>query len=292
MTRGFKYFGLIISIFAVSTLGLSILFYRYGRPIFEHLSGICHQTIKGSFFLTGHHFIAFLILAVLLLTAISFLIKATFSLVKTRQKIKRLINFQIDQMPQKLQLLCEKHKLAKDKIVVINQKSSRVFCFGLSSSKLLVSTAMIRLLSIKQLEAVILHEWHHLQHHHALILFINETIASTLFFLPAIKHLAAQAYLSLEQEADTFAVKRQQTSKHLRLALAKTLNIHHRQYRFCPAFASDSFKQRVAGLLEKKAQRPTVWEQKLFLSLGSVLAGFLLLILPIRNHPMLCNLPI
>lgn len=223
MKKEYKYFGAISSVFLASITALAILLRKYAFLTFQHFVETCKQ-IAATFFSSGPHYIGLALLALAFLTALVFFIKTLFSLVKTQKKVSKLLAKRSGTIPKKLQNVLRNVELEKDKVVVIKKQSSYAFSFGLRSQKIILSEGLIKKLTPKQLEAVVLHEKYHLENQHSLLLVLSEIISSTLFFLPLAAGINKKMRVVFENQADAFTISIQKSNIHLSKALLKATN--------------------------------------------------------------------
>lgn len=229
----YKYFGTISLIFLLSMAALAVLFRKYALLTFHHFVEACRQ-LANTFFTSGTHFIGLMIVVLTLLVAVIFCVKTLFSLMKTQRKIKNLLAYKSDTIPNKLQNVLEKAELEGDRVVVIRKQSNHAFSYGIRSPKIVLSEGVIKKLSSKQLEAVVLHELYHLKSKHSLLLILSEIISSTLFFLPLVKEINKKMRVVFEKQADAFTASIQGNNLHLGKALLK---VPSSRIYFYPSFA-------------------------------------------------------
>jgi hypothetical protein len=229
----YKYFGATSLIFLLSIAMLATLFKKYALLTFQHFVETCQQLVA-TFFSSGTHFIGLMLVALTFLVAVIFCAKALFSLIKTRKKINKLLAYKSNTIPKKLQSVLEKVKLERDKVVVIQKQSSYAFSYGVRSQKIVLSEELVRRLTSKQLEAVVLHELYHLENQHSLLLVLSEIISSTLFFLPLVKEINKKMKVKFEKQADAFTGIIQGNDSYLSEALLK---VPSSRIYFYPNFA-------------------------------------------------------
>lgn len=94
-----------------------------------------------------------------------------------------------------------------DGVTVFETGEPRAFCAGYLRPRVFISTGALAALDPDQLNAVLEHEFHHAARRDPLRLFITGMLASSMFFLPALRHLAARAAALAELDADAAAVR-------------------------------------------------------------------------------------
>lgn len=230
--KEYKYFGVILLIFLFSILGLITLLKKYTFLTFQHFIKTCQQIVS-TFLSSGIHFIGLALIVLALLVAIVFCLKTILSLIKTQKRINELLNFKLDAIPQKLQVVLDKVKFQKERVLVIEKGLSHAFVYGFKSQKIILSEKLIKKLSPKQLEAVVLHEMYHLKNKHSLLLVISEIASSTVFFFPLLRELSNKMRVILEKQADQFTASVQGSEKYLNTALLK---VPYSRVDFYPGF--------------------------------------------------------
>ena len=193
---------------------------------------------------------------------------ALFQLVRFMVSHRRLHSFQTEEiLPDNLKTIVRKYDLSQAAVTVVKNNKLTAYTIGLFNSKIVVSEALIAKLSHKQLEAVVLHELHHLRSHHLLWLLLSRLISSLFFFIPLIEYLAQQLKTEFELSADAFVVEKQKTRDHLCGSLA--LNI---QYAggIIPHFATTPIERRVNYLVGNKLSFERIGIKQLTISLFSL----------------------
>ncbi|HEX9817460.1 MAG TPA: M56 family metallopeptidase [Patescibacteria group bacterium] len=177
----------------------------------------------------------------------------------------RLKQFRTEKiLPKKLKTIINKHNLSDKSVRIIKDYNLTAYTIGLFKPKVIISKTLTEQLSSDQLEAVVLHEVHHLRSHHVLWLLLSRLISSLFFFIPLIKHLAQQLKTEFELSADAFVIKKQKTRNHLCDSLA--LNIQYAGEVF-PHFATSPLEKRVEFLVDNKANLEKIGIRKLGISL-------------------------
>jgi len=204
---------------------------------------------------------------ILLVTTISVSL-ALFQLIRFVVSHRRLHRFQAEEtLPDSLKETMSKHDLSQTAVVVVRNNKPTAYTIGLFKPKIIVSSALIAKLSHKQLEAVVLHELHHLRSHHLLWLLLSKLISSLFFFIPLVEYLAKQLKTEFELAADAFVVEKQKTRDHLCGSLA--LNIQYAS-GVIPHFATSPIEKRVESLVSNKVSLKKIGIKQLSISLLSL----------------------
>ena len=173
----------------------------------------------------------------------------------------------MDDNSSKLQWVINKHNLEKNTFHVIDGDKLTAYTTGLIKRRIVVSKLLVEKLTKKQLEAVILHELHHLRSHHVLWLLGSRLISSRFFFIPLIEHLAKQLRIEFELTADAFVVEKQKTRNYLCDSLA--LNLQYAGNSM-PNFTTSPIEKRVEYLVDNKLSLDWIGFKQLTLSVFSL----------------------
>lgn len=208
-----------------------------------------------------------LITGVVLTTGLlSFLVQ----LVKTRNFVKKLLTNRAD-MSSDLTKLLESLNL-ENKVILVKDRNLHSFCYGIFSPFILITTGIVKSLTHKELEAVLLHEQSHLLRRDPSKVLIGKTFSSMFFFLPIFRELHKNIEAVNELLADQWTISRQKNSSSLRGALKKILAAP--QFNFVVSNVSnpDYFEIRIHRLINPGTKH------KFRLSLLSLVTTFLFIL--------------
>jgi beta-lactamase regulating signal transducer with metallopeptidase domain len=107
------------------------------------------------------------------------------------------------------------------KICLVKSETPLCFCAGFISPRIYVSRGMITKLTLEELEALLLHEKHHLSNRVPLKILAGRCIASILFFVPLLQDLLQRYLIEAEIAADQSAIQRQGHRRGIAGALEK-----------------------------------------------------------------------
>jgi beta-lactamase regulating signal transducer with metallopeptidase domain len=147
------------------------------------------------------------------------------------------------------------HRLGlKGKICIVNSEALLCFCAGFISPRIYVSRGMIAKLTPEELEALLLHEKHHLSNRVPLKILAGRCIASILFFIPLLQDLLQRYLIETEIAADRSAIWHQGHRRGIAGALEKLLQ----QYSASPmpgstVGAADALLHRIDHLTGRTA---------------------------------------
>ncbi len=140
----------------------------------------------------------------------------------------------------------------ENKLVVAKEGNFSSFVFGLLSPKICLNQSFANSLTSKELEAVLLHEKHHLKNKDPLKILITQTLQSLLLFLPVFRDLQNHYLLSQEVAADRAVLKNAGVFV-LRNALIKSISLPGNNFALARLSAEQSFEQRIKILTAKSS---------------------------------------
>lgn len=188
-----------------------------------HFSRIFHLTVGLA--------LALLLLHVVVALAVLFREKR-----KTSRLRGWLLSLRTDSWPWRLRRLAARLDLT-GRIDLIDSQEPNAFCYGLVRPRICLTTGLLRCLKPKELEAVLWHERHHLNHRDPVRLALVEAIKTSLFYLPVVGSVGRRFADLKELRADDEAVRRV-SARHLTSALKRLL----------PSTAAGVAQVSVAGL--------------------------------------------
>ncbi|MFZ1721373.1 MAG: M56 family metallopeptidase [Microgenomates group bacterium] len=122
-------------------------------------------------------------------------------------------------IPAKLAHLCSVHQIPLSLISCVSKNSNIAFTAGIFSPSIYVSTSLINTLSKKQLEAVLLHEFHHLKRHDTRISVALSALRGMHVVVPFLKEIESYIKEKSERSADQFVINKQGTTRYVQQAL-------------------------------------------------------------------------
>ncbi len=218
-----RFNGSFLSIFFFSLIVSGLLAVVLAKPLslfFKEALSFCQKIVSDGTYSGFHSFSNTLINITLIafsLGILSFLIQVY----KTQKLVKKMSKNFVD-MPAKLKNVVISLSLG-NKVDVVEDKSLFSFCVGIFSPRIIITTSLVKSLSEKELEAVLLHEKAHLKARDPLKLLFGKTISVLFFPLPIFKELYRNMNATNEILADRFVLNYQKDNNHLRKALKKIL---------------------------------------------------------------------
>ncbi len=114
----------------------------------------------------------------------------------------------------------------RDKVQFVSSEVSFCFCTGFISPHIYLSQGMVEKLTPRELEALLLHEKHHLKNRDPLKMLLGKLVVSVLFFVPALKDMLKRYSIEKEIAADQSAIQYQGYRRGLAGALQKLVLEH------------------------------------------------------------------
>ncbi|WP_346234865.1 M56 family metallopeptidase [Lysinibacillus telephonicus] len=139
----------------------------------------------------------------------------------------------------------------KEDFIVISYPVPVAITIGFISPKIVLSTALVAVLSEEELEAVIFHEMYHKKSHDPLKLFLLSISAAILPYIPILKWFNENYRIIQEIMADENAIEKQQSAIHIGSALLKMLKVgklDSKSFAYA-SFAESSVNYRIEYLL-------------------------------------------
>lgn len=208
------------------------------------------QSFISSFSFRIPHYLSFIPSLILLSIVLTVLLKLVFAyrhINKTRMKLTP-----VTVSSKKLTKLLKKLKIF-DNTLLIKNKIPFAFCFGIRHSKIYISTAMLKITEQKELEAILLHEKHHLRKNDTLTMLLASVAQSLFPFFPFISDLLLNFKIEKEIQADREVIRQLGNSGPLISALRKLLSVKPYNLAFAASIAEgDTLEPRVQFLLKRK----------------------------------------
>ncbi|MGH2425050.1 MAG: M56 family metallopeptidase, partial [bacterium] len=126
-------------------------------------------------------------------------------------------------LPSRLRRLLEQHAL-NGLVTLIHDGRPIALSIGLTSPRIVLSTALLDLFEEDELEAVLLHEQSHLRHRDPASLLVTRALGTAFFFTPVVKALAGRHRAAVELAADDDAIAAQGHMLSLASAMIKLLD--------------------------------------------------------------------
>lgn len=236
MKREYKYTLSLLSIFLTTLATFYLLFKKYSYETLSHFIQSCQQFFSIIWPLNIHT-IGFILLGFVALLSLIFVSLLILSYIKFHLKLKKYHGLQTN-VPLRVKKTIS--KVSNPKLVLLIESELPIaLCYGFLKPKIYISTGLVNSLTDHQIEAVLLHELHHFKNKHMLFNFVNELLASLMFFFPLLKDTTKSILKFFETEADSFVVEFQKTDKYLKEAQRFfTENSNNFGLALVPSFAS------------------------------------------------------
>lgn len=135
-------------------------------------------------------------------------------------------------------------------IAVIKDRAFLALAMGIFRPKILLSTHVLDNFTEKEVEAILLHEWHHCKKRDPLKLFLVSLFADSMKYVPVLKGLAHHYKVWRELSADRFVIHRMGSAYELGSVLLKLSRQAKRQFAAGVSFADAAINYRIQQLIE------------------------------------------
>ncbi|OGG06145.1 hypothetical protein A2872_04205 [Candidatus Gottesmanbacteria bacterium RIFCSPHIGHO2_01_FULL_42_12] len=284
-------------ILTILTVSHFFVVFKYFQLLIHHSIYYCQEMVKAlSLGLPGDlGKVAFGILMLASLFTLIRLLRTIFEIYsfrKTLSETKTRKDVNLTHLLEKLNL--------REKVKIVKQMRPQAFCFGVFNPRIYISTGLLKLMRVKELEVILRHEKYHLESRDPFTMLLAAFIESLFPFFPILSDFIKIYRTDREVKADQFATYKTAGKKSLSLVLKRLLN-----YKpiINPAFipgiiSADTLEARIQSLLSLKTSYKTIGRRNLFISLVSVIALVGLMVTPVNaieiheeGHDvvMLCN---
>ncbi|MFH1840674.1 MAG: M56 family metallopeptidase [Candidatus Shapirobacteria bacterium] len=179
------------------------------------------------------------------------------------------------------------HELKLDKqVMMVKHVAPFVFCLGFFRTKIIISDTFLKLLTPRQLKAVLYHEKYHQDHFDALIMYLGRFWQSLLPFFPLLKDQLNHLSLDREINADHQAMVKLGSNRPLVSTLKKLLAYEViPAYRTFPSFldSEKNLEMRIKALLHQSFASSSFSRKNATLSLIVLVILLSLLFLPLNT---------
>lgn len=241
---------------------------------------LCQSFISSMFSFQIPHYLSFipsLILFSILLTVLLKLVFAYRHINKTRIRLTTVVV-----SSKKLTKILIKLKIFENTLLV-KDKIPFAFCFGIRHPKIYISTAMLKITEQKELEAILLHEKHHLQKKDTFTMLLASVAQSLFPFFPFISDLLLNFKIEKELQADREVIRQLGTSESLISVLRKLLSEKSYNLVLAASIAEgDTLEPRIQFLLKSKDYVKKFRLRNIVISLFFVAVFALLLLTPVE----------
>ncbi len=174
-------------------------------------------------------------------------------------------------------------RLGLDRVVFfVKSEQLFSFCFGFIHPKIYISTYILEIMDKNEMEAILLHEKHHLDHKDPLVMFVAFFVELLFPFFPVISDLLVHYRLMREIRADQFAVTTLGDASQLVSVLRKMLTASTYFVSGSAPLVGDMLETRIKFLTRTGASFSRMSLSNILISLFSLALLFLLLITPVH----------
>lgn len=248
-------------------------------PFARHTSYYC-QSLINSFSLPISHYIGAIPFMLLFIFSAVATTKLLFILLKAQLLKRKLIkksrtNPSFSALLEKLQLT--------DRTYFINSEKQFAFCLGIRKPKIYISTALVSLLNIQEVEAVLRHERYHLENRDTLTMIVASIGESLLPFFPLISDFLHNYRIEREIKADKEAIQGLGDEKPLIAVLKKLLGTPSVAMVSVAAIADqDTLEPRILMLVKKDAHFRKFKIKHIFISVFSAFIMGAIVLSPVQ----------
>ncbi|WP_226654657.1 M56 family metallopeptidase [Guptibacillus hwajinpoensis] len=147
------------------------------------------------------------------------------------------------------------HYELQHSLIVIIHEAPLALTYGFVKPKIVLSTALVNMLTEEELRAVICHEQFHQQHRDPFKKFLVTLLVTALWYVPILKWVSKHYQTLREIAADRFAMQQTNNRVDLSSALLKLLKNEHRlRHAFAVSFADTSVNDRIQHILSPEKE--------------------------------------
>lgn len=265
-----SFYSFIFSVLTISSIVIALLYKIF--PLFTSKAlYLCQKLFSNIMLDVPRSFTNTFLLIMGVILGIGFF-SLLLQLIKTRTFLRRLLVKRI-KISSPLARILERLGLT-NKVILVRNRNLFSFCYGIFSPSIVISTDLVKSLTSKELEAVLLHEQSHLMSRDPVKVLLGKTFSSMFFFLPLLRELYKNTEAVNEMLADQWTIGHQESSVFLRSALKKILAKPQLSIAAVShASGPDYFEIRIHRLIN-----PGIKHQ-FRLSLGSLVTTFLFILI-------------
>ena len=140
----------------------------------------------------------------------------------------------------------------KEKTITLGSKEKFAFVLGIRNPKIYISTGLVSTLSNKEFEAVLAHEYYHLENRDTFTMLIASIVNSISFIFPVLSDFVRNYRVGREIAADRFAVSKMGENLSLMSALQKILAAPSFSTPYAASIIEhDTLEERILSLLAR-----------------------------------------
>ncbi|MFN8499895.1 MAG: M56 family metallopeptidase [Anaerolineae bacterium] len=198
--------------------GLAGFIVRYAPAVVERATDACMTVAESAASAGSALLVPWSVTSIIVGFAVVTII---WQLAATRILMRRLLQHALP-MPASLAAAADLAGLAE--VDYVADERAFAFCYGVTRPRVCVSSALVEMLTPIEMEAVLLHERHHLVSRDPLKVLLSRALGTGLFFLPAARDLRDRYMVGKEIAADASAAQAVQSELPLASALLKLLS--------------------------------------------------------------------
>ncbi len=259
---------LVIAIFVLSQMGLYLAHQIGGLNLQWGLFQYCLAALKKNSL--QHRLAEFLFYGLIAYTIAKMLqriLKQSYLTWKLEKKIKTHKDVPATNR------LNKKYPWLGRKIVVVRDQTFFALAMGIFRPKILLSTHVLDGFTEREVEAILLHEWHHCRNRDPLKLFLVTLFADSMKYVPVLKGLAHHYKVWRELLADRFVMHRMGSAYELGSVLLKLTGQARSPFAPGAPFADAAINYRIQQMIEpaRPLRVPVLRKKPALLSITVVL---------------------
>lgn len=241
-------FGLTILCSGLTLLLLTIL-YKFTPFLFSSTIYYCQELVKTISVHNIPRYVSYSILGFFILSGIYVALRISLLFIQLRFQHLSLHNNRV-QTPKSLFSVLNRLGLT-DKTRVFQSDKPLAFCFGTLQPNIYLSTALLAELTPYELEAVLIHEKYHLNHHDTMYSLLATMFTYSFSFFPLVHDFIHRYRIAREIYADADVITHSKHGKQQLLSVLKKL-LQQDSYQLSPVIpalsTADTLETRIAIL--------------------------------------------
>ncbi|WP_246277345.1 M56 family metallopeptidase [Neobacillus endophyticus] len=258
-------------------MGLYLINILFGPIFYDNIFQFCIKIFKEG--TVEYYIVLFLVNTYVFYTLLIICHKMMQQVINTN-KLKKKISLLVNRV--KTNEMNERYFRSRKDIVVIDSSEMIALTFGIRKPIILLSTKLIEMLDITELEAVIFHETAHQKYHDTLKIFVLKVISDVMWYIPLAKWAYRNFKVMIELVADEFAITRMGSELGIGSALLKLIKTHldvKNQSLLVP-FADGTIDYRLQQIIEPYYTLPFKLQTKsIFISINVMIMSLILMII-------------
>jgi len=243
----------IVAVFVWGQMGMYLAHLMFDINLRMNIFKFCLSLFKENSF---YYFLMIILLNAIIAHSVLLTgIKSIKQFVRSRRFKSKIMSLQNITLTEQIK---KEYQLQQQNIVIIDHDQLMAFTLGFRNPRIVLSSALIRLLDEYELEAVLEHETFHQNNYDSIKIFMLQIISQTLWFIPLTKWTYENYKIISELSADEYAITKTGSELGLSSALLKLIKnyINDRTAPILAHFADSTVNYRLQQLVEPKSSIP------------------------------------